>query len=104
MKAWYVAGSAMWPPAEPNPDGYAKTAIRMEGDGVAVIIEAFDAQTDRSELRRVAESLRLTKNSHDPNIWFDGPRRSHSGSTAAFGPMPVRSAEPVARASGHLLP
>ncbi|TCO35205.1 hypothetical protein EV652_10184 [Kribbella steppae] len=69
MKAWYVADLVFGEPiGKPKP---AKTAIRMEGDGVAVVIQGLSATPDLDELRKVAETLRLAGNPHDPNTWFD---------------------------------
>lgn len=70
LKAWYIAELAFGEPVDrPKP---AKSAIRMEGAGVAVVIQDLTTATpDLDELRKVAETLQLARNPRDPNTWFD---------------------------------
>ena len=69
MMAWYVADLTFGEPLDrPKP---AKTAIRMEGNGVAVVIQGLTTKPDLDELRKVAETLRLAGDPHDPDTWFD---------------------------------
>jgi hypothetical protein len=69
MKAWYVTDLVFGEPiTKPKP---AKTAIRMEGNGVAVLVQGLTPTPDLDELRKVAENLRLTANPQNPDTWFD---------------------------------
>ncbi|MFI7060712.1 hypothetical protein ACIBL3_07010 [Kribbella sp. NPDC050124] len=69
MKAWYIAELAFGEPVDrPKPP---KTAIRLEGNGVAVVIQDLTTAPDQDKLRKVAETLRLAGNPRDPNTWFD---------------------------------
>jgi hypothetical protein len=73
LKAWYVEDAVIGGPIAygPNPDKLAKTAIRMEGNGVAIIVHSLGAKPRLDDLRKIAETLQLTKTPNDPNTWFD---------------------------------
>ena len=43
----------------------------MTFDEVGVVISTYAATPSEEELRRVAESLQLTKNPKNPGTWFD---------------------------------
>ncbi|MFI6678849.1 hypothetical protein [Kribbella sp. NPDC050470] len=69
MKAWYIAELTFGEPVDrPKP---AKSAIRMEGNGVAVVIQDLTSTPDVGRLRRVAEPLQLAGDPRDPTTWFD---------------------------------
>jgi hypothetical protein len=74
MKAWYVSAASSG--AEEISIGAhlaktTKTAIRMEGNGVAVIVSSLTANPDVEQLRKIAQNLQLTKYPANPSSWFD---------------------------------
>ncbi len=73
MKAYYTQEKIMYSkkdPAKVTLSGPMNT-LRLEANGVGVAITTYAAKPSKEELRRVAESLELTKNPKDPGTWFD---------------------------------
>jgi hypothetical protein len=68
MKAWYLTDLLV---GQIAPSKTTKTAIRMEGNGVAVIVQGLSPKPDLDELRKIAENLRITGTPDDPDTWFD---------------------------------
>jgi hypothetical protein len=67
MKGWYVHDQYLASKGEEPVD----SVLRMEGDGVAILVEDLGRTPDLDELRKVAESLQRTANPADPDTWFD---------------------------------
>ncbi|HET6742158.1 MAG TPA: hypothetical protein VFH76_24610 [Kribbella sp.] len=49
----------------------AKNVLRLEGNGVAVEIKSLGNQLTHDQLRRIAESMKLTSRPNDVDSWFD---------------------------------
>ncbi|MFG1907994.1 hypothetical protein [Kribbella sp. NPDC048928] len=49
----------------------AKNVLRLEGNGVAVEIKSLGNQLTHDQLRRIAETLKLTSSPSDIGSWFD---------------------------------
>ncbi|MFG1626184.1 hypothetical protein [Kribbella sp. NPDC049227] len=45
--------------------------LRLESQGVAVVITSYATKPSKESLRRIAETMQLAKNPKDPGTWFD---------------------------------
>lgn len=45
--------------------------LRLEKDGVAVVITSYSTHPTFEDLRRIADNLQLTNSPKDPTSWFD---------------------------------
>ncbi|MEU4197492.1 hypothetical protein AB0E69_36730 [Kribbella sp. NPDC026611] len=54
-----------------------KPVLRLEGNGVAVMIESIGDQLTQDQLRHVAETLQLTTTPNQPARWFDAATAIH---------------------------
>jgi hypothetical protein len=73
MKAYFTNEKITYSKTDPSKvtlSGPLNT-LRLEANGVGVVITSYAAKPSKEELRRVAESLELTKNPKDPGTWFD---------------------------------
>jgi hypothetical protein len=72
-KAWYTTDQQVTeqkdgkPLVKPGPDN----GLRMERDGVAVTVRTLGGTADKTQLRKIAESLALPKDPRDTSQWFD---------------------------------
>ncbi|NUR96837.1 MAG: hypothetical protein HOV67_16450 [Kribbellaceae bacterium] len=73
MKAYLVNQTLTYSkldPTEATASGPLNT-LRLEKDGVAVIITSYSTHPSFESLRRIAENLQLTTSPKDPSSWFD---------------------------------
>ncbi|GAB2682138.1 hypothetical protein [Kribbella swartbergensis] len=71
MKTWYISTAIGGQEFRLGAAKTTKAAIRMEGNGVAVVVDSLDAKADLDELRKIAQNLQITKYPNDPSSWFD---------------------------------
>ncbi|MFF0271113.1 hypothetical protein [Kribbella sp. NPDC004536] len=73
MKAYLVNQTLTYSKLDPTkatPSGPLNT-LRLEKDGVALVITSFSAHPTLESLRRIAENVQLTASPKDPTRWFD---------------------------------
>ncbi|HWD83196.1 MAG TPA: hypothetical protein VG497_30055 [Kribbella sp.] len=73
MKAYLVNQTITYSKVEPTKatiSGPLNT-LRLEKDGVAVVITSYGTHPSFEDLRRIADNLQLTNRPKDPANWFD---------------------------------
>jgi hypothetical protein len=73
IKTYYTPANIVYSkrdPAKVTLSGPVNT-LRLEANGVAVVITSYGAKPSMEVLRRVAESVDLTKSPKNPDAWFD---------------------------------
>lgn len=76
MKAYYYTGQIQYSQLKPStPPKLDKRqpvdTIRLEGNGASIEIVSLAKTPSKDDLRRVAESLEVTKHPKTPSTWFD---------------------------------
>jgi hypothetical protein len=73
MKAYYTNAKITYSKTDPTKvtlSGPVNT-LRLEANGVAIVISSYAAKPSMEQLKRVAESMELTKSPKNPAAWFD---------------------------------
>ncbi|MFI5692836.1 hypothetical protein ACIA58_13410 [Kribbella sp. NPDC051586] len=73
MKAFFTNQTITYSKRDPSKvtlSGPLNT-LRLEADGVAVVITSYAPKPSKEQLLRIAETMELTQNPKDPTTWFD---------------------------------
>jgi hypothetical protein len=79
MKAYYINQTITYSKKDPSKatlSGPLNT-LRLEANGVAVVITSYTPNPSKDALIRIAQSLELTKQPNNPAAWFDAATAIH---------------------------